>query len=249
MPPPHGEEYDDYVAEFLETGDAEDDRRSGSEVRGRRKDGQHFPLDLHLSEFDDGAGRRFVGTIRDITERKRTEEQVRQQSGRAGARAPGRHHRASGGRTRARAEPAPHRDRERGRGLCDLRPVGQATSRAGCSSLLERAGAEALRAGEIVHHLREFVQRSERTARVGGPLRGGPQRDPLVGAGDGARADHAASRAAAAGAAGPRRPRPDRAGPREHRAECHRRHPRGRTSETREIRIRTSPDRGRRWPR
>ena len=29
------------------------------------------------------------------------------------------------------------------------------------AKLLDRAGAEALRAGEIVHHLRDFVQRSE----------------------------------------------------------------------------------------
>ena len=85
------------VASYLETA-APDAIGGAGGPRPSQGRHQSSRCDLHVSEFDDGAGRRFVGTIRDITERKRTEEQVRRATGRAGARAPGRHHRAARGR-------------------------------------------------------------------------------------------------------------------------------------------------------
>jgi PAS domain S-box-containing protein len=45
----------------------------GREVVGRRKDGTVFPMDLGVSEMWLGANRLFVGTVRDITERKQVE--------------------------------------------------------------------------------------------------------------------------------------------------------------------------------
>jgi PAS domain S-box-containing protein len=44
------------------------------EGRGRRKNGTTFPCDVYVSEFQDRSSRRFVVTVRDVTERKRTEE-------------------------------------------------------------------------------------------------------------------------------------------------------------------------------
>jgi two-component system CheB/CheR fusion protein len=51
----------------------------GREVEGRRKDGSQFPLDLSVAEWRDAQGRRFfVGIMRDITERKQTQEMLAQ---------------------------------------------------------------------------------------------------------------------------------------------------------------------------
>ena len=44
---------------------------------GRRKDGSTFPMDLAVSEFRLGDERFFTGIVRDITERKRAEAELR----------------------------------------------------------------------------------------------------------------------------------------------------------------------------
>lgn len=48
-----------------------------SEVTGRRKDGTVFPLDLAVSEMLVGRQRMFTAVLRDITERKRSEAELR----------------------------------------------------------------------------------------------------------------------------------------------------------------------------
>jgi PAS domain S-box-containing protein len=76
MPSPYREEHDGYLARYLATGE----KRIigiGREVVGLRKDGTTFPMDLSVAEARVGCERIFVGIIRDITERKRTEERFR----------------------------------------------------------------------------------------------------------------------------------------------------------------------------
>jgi two-component system CheB/CheR fusion protein len=75
MPSPYREQHDRYLRSYLTTGTARIIGR-GREVRGRRKDGTTFPMDLALSEVRDGRGFRFAGVVRDITARKQLEQAV-----------------------------------------------------------------------------------------------------------------------------------------------------------------------------
>jgi PAS domain S-box-containing protein len=69
--------HDASIGRFLETGE----RRIigiGRRVRGQRKDGSTFPLDLSIAEWHDDAGRRFfTGIMRDATEAERAEATLR----------------------------------------------------------------------------------------------------------------------------------------------------------------------------
>jgi hypothetical protein len=77
MPSPYRHEHDRYLADYLKTGQGKI-IGIGREVVGLRKDGTTFPMDLAVSEVWLGERRLFTGIVRDITERKRTEERLLQ---------------------------------------------------------------------------------------------------------------------------------------------------------------------------
>jgi PAS domain S-box-containing protein len=76
MPEPFVNEHDRYLANYLQTGQAKI-LGIGREVLGKRKDGSTFPMDLAVSEFYEQEKRCFTGIVRDITQRKRSENTIR----------------------------------------------------------------------------------------------------------------------------------------------------------------------------
>ncbi len=73
MPQPYQDEHDNYLARFLETGEPRI-IGIGRETQACRKDGTVFPIDLAVSQVDHLG--LFTGVIRDITERKKFQEQI-----------------------------------------------------------------------------------------------------------------------------------------------------------------------------
>ncbi len=74
MPAPYREAHDGYLARYLQTGEKKI-IGIGREVVGLHKDGTTFPMELAVSETSKGEHRMFTGTVRNISERKQTEEQ------------------------------------------------------------------------------------------------------------------------------------------------------------------------------
>jgi PAS domain S-box-containing protein len=76
QPEPYHSQHDEYLRNYLRTG-----RKKiigiGREVTGLRKDGTTFPLDLAVSEVVLDNRRLFTGIIRDITDRKQAEAELR----------------------------------------------------------------------------------------------------------------------------------------------------------------------------
>ncbi|MEG3638022.1 PAS domain S-box protein [Magnetococcus sp. PR-3] len=77
MPSPHQQDHDAYMARYLDGGEAHILNQLREAV-GLSKDGQTFPLDLSVAEAWIHGERYFTGIVRDITARKRIEEQVRE---------------------------------------------------------------------------------------------------------------------------------------------------------------------------
>jgi two-component system sensor kinase FixL len=75
MPSPHREQHDLYLDRYLRTGE----RRIigiGRTVIGQRRDGSTFPIELAVGEAETDGEPVFTGFIRDLTEKLRTDERI-----------------------------------------------------------------------------------------------------------------------------------------------------------------------------
>lgn len=77
MPSPYRQEHDGYIRRYLNTGEA---RIIGTtrELVACTKSGRLFPIELSVSEFTAGGQKMFTGVIRDLSDRRRVEERLRE---------------------------------------------------------------------------------------------------------------------------------------------------------------------------
>jgi len=79
MPAPFADEHDGYLKNYTDTG-VKKIIGIGREVVGRRSNGTVFPLDLAVTEMPTTGARKFVGIVRDISEKKESENLIARQS-------------------------------------------------------------------------------------------------------------------------------------------------------------------------
>jgi two-component system sensor kinase FixL len=165
MPASYREQHDNYLARYLTTGE----RRIigiGRIVVGQRKDGSTFPMELAVGEMRSGERRFFTGFVRDITERQETQQRLHDLQAEL----------IHMSRFTALGEMASMLAHELNQPLTAvanylnggrrLLESGQIDSLPIVREALDRAGEQALRAGQIIRRLREFVSRGESERRV-----------------------------------------------------------------------------------
>jgi two-component system sensor kinase FixL len=159
MPPPYRENHDSYLARYLRTGE----RRIigiGRVVVGERKDGSTFPLELAVGEVKTSTGSFFTGFIRDLTERQETEARLQELQSEL----------LHMSRLTAMGEMASALAHELNQPLSAIANYLRGSRRlleaapgtpSNVMDALAKAGDQALRAGDIIRRLREFVARGE----------------------------------------------------------------------------------------
>ena len=165
MPSPYREQHDGYLERYLRTGE----RRIigiGRVVVGERKDGSTFPMELSVGEMKSGNDRFFTGFIRDLTERQNTESRLQELQSEL----------VHISRLTAMGEMASTLAHELNQPLSAIsnylkgsRRLLEANSDEQSSVLrdaLDKAAEQALRAGQIIRRLRDFVARGESERRV-----------------------------------------------------------------------------------
>ena len=164
MPDPYRTAHDGYLERYMATGE----RRIigiGRVVVGERKDGSTFPMELSVGEMISGQTRYFTGFVRDLTERQAQERRLQDVQGEL----------VHVSRLTALGEMASAMAHELNQPL-----TAAASFMKGCLVLLKRKpldearleamisqGAEqALRAGQIIRRLRDFVSKGEAERRI-----------------------------------------------------------------------------------
>jgi two-component system, LuxR family, sensor kinase FixL len=165
MPSPYREDHDNYIERYLRTGE----RRIigvGRVVVGQRNDGSTFPMELAVGEMHVREQRFFTGFIRNLTERQQTEARLQELQSEL----------VHMSRLTAMGEMASALAHELNQPLAAI-----ANYMKGSRRLLEnrqdeslgpvcdamgKAADQALRAGDIIRRLRDFVSRGESERRV-----------------------------------------------------------------------------------
>jgi two-component system sensor kinase FixL len=165
MPSPYRENHDGYLERYLRTGE----RRIigiGRVVVGERKDGSTFPMELSVGEMRSGNQRFFTGFIRDLTERQQTEARLQELQSEL----------VHISRLTAMGEMASALAHELNQPLSAIANYMKGSRRllegnqdnqsATLRDVMDKAADQALRAGEIIRRLRDFVARGESERRV-----------------------------------------------------------------------------------
>jgi two-component system sensor kinase FixL len=165
MPSPYREQHDGYLSRYLRTGE----KRIlgiGRIVIGKRKDGSTFPMELAVGEASMAGRPVFAGLIRDVSDRQAIERQLHEVQADL----------IHVSRLTAMGDLAAALAHELNQPLTAINNYvlsaqrllrGDAEQRERVFGILTKTAEQAMRAGEIIRHLRNFIQRHE------------PEREPL----------------------------------------------------------------------
>ena len=165
MPNPDRTRHDGYLARYKSTGE----RRIigiGRIVTGQRKDGTTFPMHLSIGEMQSGGEPYFTGFVRDLTEQRQTQARLQELQSEL----------VHMSRLNAMGEMASALAHELNQPLAAISNYVKGSRRllagsldpnaAKIESALDRAAEQAIRAGQIIRRLRDFVSRGESEKRV-----------------------------------------------------------------------------------
>lgn len=165
MPEPDRTRHDSYIARYRSTNDPHI-IGIGRIVTGKRRDGTTFPMHLSIGEMQSGGEPYFTGFVRDLTEHQRTQARLQELQSEL----------VHVSRLTAMGEMASALAHELNQPLAAISNYMKGSRRllAGSSdpntpkieSALDRASEQALRAGQIIRRLRDFVSRGESEKRV-----------------------------------------------------------------------------------
>jgi two-component system sensor kinase FixL len=165
MPSPYREDHDGYLERYLRTGERHI-IGIGRVVVGERKDGSTFPMELAVGEMQSGERRFFTGFIRDLTERQMTEARLQELQSEL----------VQISRLTAMGEMASTLAHELNQPLSAITNYMRGSQRlladvtgeeaAHVRQAVSKAAEQALRAGQIIRRLREFVAHGENEKRV-----------------------------------------------------------------------------------
>lgn len=157
MPEPYRSAHDRYMANYLETGEKKI-IGLGREVVGQRRDGTTFPVHLTISEVHLDHRVLFTGMVEDISARVEAEQRVQELQDEL----------IHVARLSAMGELASALAHELNQPLTAITNYSNAAKRLlergkadGATDLVLKAGDQALRAGEIIRRLRQFIERGE----------------------------------------------------------------------------------------
>ena len=164
MPAPYRTQHDGYLARYMTTGE----RRIigiGRVVVGERKDGSTFPMELSVGEMVSGKQRYFTGFVRDLTERDAAERRLQDVQGEL----------VHVSRLTALGEMASAMAHELNQPLtaaanfmkgCLILLKRKPLDEARLADMISQGADQALRAGQIIRRLRDFVSKGEAERRI-----------------------------------------------------------------------------------
>jgi two-component system, LuxR family, sensor kinase FixL len=165
MPSPYRQEHDSYLDRYRRTGERHI-IGIGRVVVGQRSDGSTFPMELAVGEMRVREQRFFTGFIRDLTERQETETRLQELQSEL----------IHMSRLTAMGEMASALAHELNQPLSAIanymkgaRRLLENRSDEGAATVrdaMDKAAEQALRAGQIIRRLRDFVARGESERRV-----------------------------------------------------------------------------------
>lgn len=158
MPSPYSEEHDYYLSSYLASGEKKIIGK-GRKVKGKKSNGEVFPIHLSVGEVQNSSHTQFVGIIRDITEQERDRIEAQKSRERL----------SQVSRLSSMSELAAGIAHEMNQPLSAISSYSQASKRLLLSTgqnnehkvvtALDKICDQAIRASEVIYRLRTFVKK------------------------------------------------------------------------------------------